>query len=489
MQKIKYLILSLLLSKNIYASESNFIFIGGGGEPEGETTIFDKNIEGLKEYYQSQNFTNTTISFNGGHKKTEEIISNTFNKNNPKFTNTEMEDIVKNYLSKIEKNEIKSGDQILLYIDSHGAMKTDSKYRPEFTHQIATSGRGLKNLNTLEGSSVISLDILTSLVKKAEEKNIKLGIIDMSCHSGNSIPLASLGSKNTCVISASGPNHYGFAGTETFSGQFVKNMKKGKSLEEVFLDARKDATDVSYPMISTSAGQKVADEIYHLITPYLYYQYDNSDKLDGYISEGLKQSTYQCQRDNQFSDLQKILNEVEKLNTVVKKVLFWNVTEKKFDLESFKQALSKYKKEQDEIIEIEKELNKEKYNLPLIADRSFTFADLIDGVTIRELLSSDYAAAINVLKNKLSKESDNDNKMIIKEEIEQMSEMAKFREKIAKENPTVLDLIKRQDQLKKATYYTAYEVKMEEKKFFDKYYQMKKEKESTSLNPCKEFIL
>jgi hypothetical protein len=90
MQKINYLILSLILSNNIYPNESNFIFIGGGGEPEGETTIFDKNIEGMKEYYQSNKFKNTTISFNGGHTKTEEIITSTFNQSNPKFTNAEI---------------------------------------------------------------------------------------------------------------------------------------------------------------------------------------------------------------------------------------------------------------------------------------------------------------------------------------------------------------------------------------------------------------
>src|SRR5690606_31490044 len=104
------------------------------------------------------------------------------------------------------------------------------------THQISAGGRAT-NLLSLAGGSRVNLDRLENLARMAQEKNIKLAILDFSCHSGASLSLAN---SSTCVIAATGPHSfaYGGASSATFSNAFVNRMAPGKNLEEIYLEAR-----------------------------------------------------------------------------------------------------------------------------------------------------------------------------------------------------------------------------------------------------------
>lgn len=197
----------LFLTLNAYAETGHMLIIGGGGEPNKETTIFDMNLEKVASFQEKSGY-KTTISFNGGHVDTEKIVNSNFKgevSNRGAFTGENYDQIISETIKKLENGQIPANDKILLYINTHGAEKESN----ELTHKISVTGGNVQNFNTLAGSKTVSLDRLKELADLAERKNVKLGILDMSCHSGSSMALAN---SKTCVISAAGPNHYGIIG-------------------------------------------------------------------------------------------------------------------------------------------------------------------------------------------------------------------------------------------------------------------------------------
>lgn len=278
---LKFLLLTILLSTQLMA-KSHMAFIGGGGEPAGAGTIFDHDVGNVSTFLQKDAKWITSIAYNGGHKHTESLLAPLKKKTAIKpFTSANYNQLIKDYIQKINNGQITQGDQLLLYISSHGAQGR----KGEATHRISTSGKQAIDLNTLQGSNTVSLDTLKKLSELALRKGIKLGIIDMSCHSGASLALAN---KSTCVISSTGPNHLSWGGTSTtFSAQYSKNIKSGRSLEDVFLAANRSKTDASFPMISSSAGKKIQDSIYQEISPYLYDARDplTQKKMEDYYNE------------------------------------------------------------------------------------------------------------------------------------------------------------------------------------------------------------
>lgn len=292
------------------AAQSRYMAIlGGGGEPKTEGTIFDTDVNSMTKFATSNPQWNTTLSFNGGHAKTEKIIQDnmgSYNVATQSFTRKSYEAIVKSYEDKINAGEIKPGDQLLLHINTHGATRNAAM---EKTHVVSTAEGTLTNYDTLGGDTV-SLDRLDKLAKLAEQKGIKLAIIDQSCHSGNTLNLAN---KNTCVITGTGPNHYGYGGGgSTFNSKFNEKFAKGKNLEEIFLDARSDFYDMSFPMISSPQGQDIQKRIYDGITPYLYNYDPKHDKLTPFLEKEFATGEY-CNADTTHN---KLIAEVNTLLTV-----------------------------------------------------------------------------------------------------------------------------------------------------------------------------
>src|SRR5690606_13783194 len=199
--------------------------------------------------------------------------------------------------------QIKSGDQILLMISSHGSERVGNQK----THYISTTDnhkQGVSNYRTLDGSSTVSLDRLERLTQLAESKGIKLGILDFSCHSGVTQKLAN---KNTCVISSTGPEHYSWGGTNsTFAAKFTESMRSGRSLEDVFLEAVKNKRDTGYPMISSPIGQEIQETMYPLISPYLHDTRSDltRNKMKDYYNE--RYAKDRCENLN--SDFDNLIN-------------------------------------------------------------------------------------------------------------------------------------------------------------------------------------
>ncbi len=178
-KKLFSLILTFTLTTSLgYSREvkNQFYFLGGGGEPKGETTIFDNDVKLISGFINSPGW-ETTVSFNGGHKKTEDIISTKLPnvKNAGPFVEANYNKLIKEMTDKISDGTLASGDQLMISIDTHGGRKGK-----EITHKISLSGSAATNLNTLAGATTVDLDKLQVLIDLAAAKGVKLAVIDMS---------------------------------------------------------------------------------------------------------------------------------------------------------------------------------------------------------------------------------------------------------------------------------------------------------------------
>jgi len=139
------------------------------------------------------------------------------------------------------------GDQLLLYIATHGRERVEG----EKTHSV------------LLDDQWYSLDAISSIIRQLSKKGVTVLVYDTSCYSGGT---QSLADPNVCVISASNINEV--ANVE-FSKSFWSQMKPGETAEEVFLQVRRNYTDVSSPQISSPAGNETQQrlaELTNLIT-------------------------------------------------------------------------------------------------------------------------------------------------------------------------------------------------------------------------------
>lgn len=326
-------------------SANHLVFMGGGGEPAGDTTIFDHdaaNISGLtksgKWSYQA--------SFNGGHPITEGIINQTFShpeSPNSVFSEKNYNALIEDSLQKIKSGKLKAGDQLLIVIDTHGAEKKEK----ELSHSIAFKSKSqIADYDSLNGVSVGTLDRLNEIVKLSDQQGVKLGIVDMSCHSGASLNLAK-NSKNTCVITASGPNHYAHAGPGAFANNFFAEIKQGrlKNLEDIYLKARKDFNNPSFPMISTAAGRAINDDLYAQIGPYINYQSEKTGKLTKQLID-LSNPVEQCK---EFRNFNKLLTSIEVFQEIA--------DQSNGDLQSLKEMLEVYREAQQNMIKNVKKSN------------------------------------------------------------------------------------------------------------------------------------
>lgn len=318
-----------ILSATAVAQSNHLMVMGGGGEPKGNpSTIFDAELASLGAFAKANPQWEPSVIFDGGHAQTEAIVTQHFGRFNPAgqtFSSKNYEALIALYEKRLNSGEIKGGDKLLIHINSHGALR-DAK--GEETHRISTSDAAATNLQTLGGVTV-PLDRLKKLSELAARKGVKLGIVDLSCHSGSTLNLANA---NTCVISATGPEHYSYGGGSTFSAKFNQAMAKGKSLEEVFLTARSNYADTSFPMISTPQGRDVQARLYELLTPYLYYFDPQSDKHTKYLEREV-QSPNTCAPQEDLKELVTLVEEL--LKTVAG-------PDTKRELEYFKTSVTNY---------------------------------------------------------------------------------------------------------------------------------------------------
>ena len=272
--KIIVLLICFTVMNATYAKEY-LLLIGGGGEPNTETTIFDSGLFNFGKNLKKSKW-NYNVSFNGGHPITEKILKNQYStRKSPvtDFTSDNYTKLLESYKNNILNGTIKSGDQLMIIIYTHGAKGSDG----QLTHSIAATGSSLADLNTLSGANLVSLDKLEEIVKLTNERGIYLGIADLTCHSGATLALKK-NAPNTCIITSTSPDHLGYTGPDSFSDIFLKYLSRGQSLESIFLKARATSKDSSFPMISTDENNTIVSDIYKGISPYLFFNDFESDK-------------------------------------------------------------------------------------------------------------------------------------------------------------------------------------------------------------------
>jgi hypothetical protein len=477
----------LLLSTQGHCSDYLMV-IGAGGEEAKEDTIFDGAIKNIGDYVKRSEGTKVDVALNGGHVKTVALINESFPTANTKsdFLESDYKRLIQSYKLKLENNEIVAGDQLMIYVDSHGAEK-EKNFK---SHRIATSAGTATNLNTLAGASVVDLDQLEVLKKLAKDKGVKMAIIDGSCHSGNTLALAD---DNTCVISGTGPNHYGYG---TFSQNFSAAMKKGKNLEEIFLEARAMDDTPGLPMISTPAGQSVNTLIYDKITPYLYHFDNKDDKLTPYLREN-SGANQQCMADGNFNSLIKTINSIEELNTVSTKSLWWTNKTKELDLSNLKDLLGKYKSSLDLVQSKMKELGSDR----LKKEETFNVSASVGNFTTswkqnyswKELLSSDFNNLINKNQERMNGETNN-SKLTSFAAMKSLYQQAQAKkDELLRSQPDLAEVSSKEEDIKKlidSTYFTNRTIAIEERKLYTALYKNAQKNESTpQVNPCQSFKL
>lgn len=468
--------------------QKHFYVLGGGGEPKGETTIFDNDLKLTSKFINNSDW-QTIVSFDGGHAKTESIIREKMPnaKNAGHFVEANYEKIITDLTNKLGPNgELKAGDQIMISIDTHGGRKNKEK-----THAVSLAYGAAQNLNTLEGSRTVSLDSLQGLIDLAEKKGVKLAIVDMSCYSGN---LHNLKSKNSCLISATGRDQYGYAGTvdlflfsmtNTFSGKFYDLLKKGKNLEDVFLAARTKGGTPDFPMISTEEGKAVDELLYKMLSPYLNFNNKYSTNLDKFYASRAETFAEQiCDLNNNHENFLKFLDQYSGFTSIAETAAI-------NEFQALKQALEEYRNYQQKYEESLKGKFKADEDIKAILNRDYaaekslwkdysptTFIELNFDRTIK-MYQELYNEANNEYGRNLWKKSLEDAKR-------QKQIIAELKEKIS---PNTKDLLKTRDDVfanSGVSYSYASRVATEAKKVYDNFYR--KNRKETS-NPCRDFVL
>jgi hypothetical protein len=303
----------------------------------------------------------------------------------------------------------------------------------------------------------------------------------VSCHSGSTLALAD---ENTCVISSTGPHHYGYT---SFSQNFIASMSKGKNLEEVFLKTRSLHTAPALPMISTPAGNEATAILYDKITPFLYY-FGNHDKLSPYLAKN--QGEYlQCLANANYNSLLDTINEIEELNTVSKKILWWKRTKKKIDLTNLKNLLETYKKGIDHVQEKMNELSTDDLN----QKEKFRSTSLSIEYSWKSLLTTDFNNLIADLHKRVERETDTSNIEQLNGIISVYTKANARKNEIISNQPNLADLSIKEEKIKKeilANFFSAAAIGTEERKLYSALYQ-KAEKDQTEnkANACKNFKL
>ena len=462
---IRFWLLTFLFSLSAFAGELHVAVLGGGGEPKLQYTIFDEALKQVGEFYKKNPKAKMNVAFNGGHQATEIISEFYFGKTKP-FTADNYNAVISDYVQKMSSGEIKSGDKILVYVNTHGATKSNI----EETHGIALTGNVVTNFDTFSGPSVGSMDNLKRLTELAEKKGVKVGIVDLSCHSGNSLPLAN---SVTCVISSTGPNHYAGAGSLSFGTLFSKGLARGKNLEEVFLDARSRFTDMSFPMISTPQGLEVQSRIYDPITPYLYYYHESSNKLGPYMEN--MAGCERCKLDDGFNDLMAESNVILKnsVDPVIKKSLV-----------EFQTAVKNY---YAFLLELKKKMDDSGVS-ELGQKYQFCASGECVDYSVKQLMTIDYDKLISYYNQEATTSKSSEKKTNLAYAEVAMKAMLK-RDELLKQNPklkeahlfwgSLPDLTKKTSSLQA-------KVSTAQHRLYQEMYRRKQTKES---NPCRDFVL
>lgn len=469
------------------------LILGGGGEPKClaneknpnakcHKTIFDSGLKTLGEKLKDSKWKHQAF-FNGGHSKSEAIMKEHFpSKENTDFTAAAYKRLIEDYKKKINSGEIKSRDELFIVIHTHGR-----ENKGELGHSVTTS------------TTAVNLDEMESLMKLADAKGIKLAIADMSCHSGNTQAYKKI-APNACIVTSTGPKHYAYTTSPTsFTELFLSNLKPGRNLESTFLKARRESNDSSYPMISTAQNERIVQNVYENITPFLYYYFSDGGHLSDFMLQELK---YKISCDNKLEDqFNDLISQIDKLNNnVIGKLMAPFTPISTFDgYRRLKSLLQRYKAAREKIIELYQRANldiilkTEKFSAPqvynghkekdkngktLTSSLTFSWKSVIDQSEIDLVIDRFQKATLE--SQSLSEKAQNN------ASVEVYKLVKVRREEILKKYPALKEYNKtRLELLKSINRDLTSAIAVEERKLYDELYF---DKTTFNSNPCRRFI-
>jgi len=480
--KMKLILANLVTAQILFTlpayADNYMVIMGAGGEEAKPGTIFDGGIRNLATYARNSPGLKVDVALNGGHPETTQIVENEFPRGTPtsQFREVDYKRLIQKYTQMLKDDQIKSGDQLMIYIDSHGGEKEAALK----THRISTAEGTAVNLDSLEGSETVSLDALEALKDLAKTKHVKMAIIDASCHSGNTIALAD---ENTCVVSSSGPNHYGYT---SFGYAFPNAMSKGKTLEEVFLDVRNNENAPSFPMISTNEGMSVYNELYTKLTPFLYDYDEKNDKLTPFLLRNNSEAQM-CLTDANFKSLIQTIDGIEEMNTVTKKILWWTYKNKEVDFSELKRLLTQYKKTLDDAALKMREIGTEQFR------KKETIQGFVGEVTWKDLLMTDYNELITKASERLRTETNEKKRTALANNILYYTRANEKKQNLLNTESGLAATVNQQKELMRSlsdTKVLSGSIAREERKLYDiMYKQAQKANPDKSQNPCHNFKL
>jgi hypothetical protein len=170
------------------------------------------------------------------------------NQSKEDFSVANFEKYIRDLEQRIDSGEIKSGDNIMVILDTHGSNSIP------------------RTITDNDGSFVYE-PYIRRLQSKIKGKGINLGILDGGCHSGSALSLAD---ENTCVATVAGPE-VGYTG---FVEEFLNGIDKNDTMESVFHTAQIRFVGPSSPNISTTANQLTQELLRQLNSSLLNHRAD-----------------------------------------------------------------------------------------------------------------------------------------------------------------------------------------------------------------------
>lgn len=222
------------------------IVIGGGGESRMfSSTIFDDDYAKLSRVLKYRGY-ETYVVFGGAHQKLNEISAR-FHTRRWTATQENFDKLTDIITLQLSKGEIKKGDQIAIFVVGHGYNRDAGSNRK--AHRIAFYSEDLKSDASFE------LDQLRRIITFAEDKDVKVGLVDTSCYSGYSLELSS---EKTCVLTSSTQKTLGYL---NFLDE-ITNLPYF-DLEQIYLLSRKHVL-TSQPEISTDAHKSARQKLWFI---------------------------------------------------------------------------------------------------------------------------------------------------------------------------------------------------------------------------------
>jgi soluble cytochrome b562 len=269
-------------------------------------------------------------------------------------------------------------------------------------------------------------------------------------------------------------------------------MKRGKSLEDVFLDTRKSTTDNSYPMISTPEGIAINKDIYPNLTPYLYY-YEadpNLDKMTNYLLEASTNGGL-CTRKNQYDELQRQLESLRAASTL-------NMNKNIPEINRIKNLIAQYKEKQDRYISLARNWGTAELSHTETFSGTGTAgkksSTMTGNFTWQQMIETDYDGIIKNVTNAKKSTKDPFTQAQFQSSIEMHSKARDKKNEILSLYPNLKDYkqkFKEQVNEMQGTYAIANQIALEERKLYDSMYSnLRSEKKANKQSSaCKEFML